>query len=870
MPYIEKDFPIEQIDEIAWSESNARKPIYHIHKWFARRVGSTFRALILGTFLEEDPMIHYYKRSKLRNKKGNPPIILDPFMGGGTTIIEGHRLGCRMIGIDINPLAWYITRMELKPVEKTRIRKELKRIEEATKNQILSYYRTSCNKGHNADVMYVFWAKKVKCENCSKDVPLYRSFVVAKLRDHWVYQCPRCGEIFSAEKSLEVILCSACASRFSPDNGFATGKIYKCQHCKYQGDILSAVKDTKNPPEHEMYAIEYYCQECEESGWKRRDYKKPDEKDIELYMRANSEFIQKRDQLFGKLIPLQEIPIGFNTNQMRNFNYRYWYQMFNKRQLVCLSLVLEEILKTEDENIKEFLLILFSDSLNSNNMFTVYNMIRLEIEPLFGGHHFWPPVFPIEGNVWGTKYGRGTFRKYFEKALRALEYQQSPYEIRFKLKKGKHGQRKKIRSKLIIQDEEINGNNTSYFEDLLGDRDVLLRCDTAEDLDFIPEKSVDAVITDPPYYANIMYSELSDFFYVWLRLGLEDKDVFKSPLTRKDREILVNATQGKNERFYIEGMTRVLSESHRVLREDGILVFVFQHKKTEAWSAILSAILKAGFYVTAVYPTHGETPSGVRAFGINYNSIIVCRKLLERKHQQVPWVIFESELRSHVDISISTIVDKHPDLEVEDAFIIAMGKALQVYSRNYGNITRDSQVFDVSEVSMEIMGDIVFDSLLRRVLERVPDVDRISKIYASIFAKKVKISNDTINKLTRHGGIETNTFEEEKLVVRDKKKDIMTITPPNERKDFIDKKMSRRIPLTYIDAAHLLWIDREDNGNFGSTLEMILRTGLDKERLGQYMGFMAERTNNTTWKRIYHTFKTSPSKTLEDFGLEVK
>ncbi len=868
MPYIEKDFPIEEIDEIAWSESNpaGKRPIYLIHKWFARRVGSTFRALILATFLDDNPTKYYYQKVELKNSEGKAPVVLDPFMGGGTTIVEGHRLGCKMIGIDLNPLAWFITKKELEYVDKKKVEDEFKRIEKNVRDKIMGYYKTTCKNRHDADVMYVFWTKKVKCENCGKDVPLYKSFIISTPRnkDFWVYQCPKCGEIFHDEPNLKKIQCHSCAHEFDPNTGFATGKTYRCPYCNYEGDVLSAVQKTDEPPEHEMFAIECYCPIC------GRDYKKPDEEDIELYLKAKKKFEEKKDELLGKLIPDQEIPEGFNTNQMRNFNYKYWYQMFNERQLLSLSILIDEILRIEDEKVREFFLIMFSDMLNTNNMFCIYHLKNTKIESLFGGHHFWPPATPIENNVWGLKLGTNNFVKELNKGLSALDYQMSPYEPLFKNKTKRNGNTKRTREKIKIQNERIYGRFATSFEELLNDKNVLLKCDTAENLDFVPDKSVDAVITDPPYYDNIMYSELSDFFYVWLRLGLKDKypDVFGSPLTRKDREILVNRAQGKGEDFYIEGMARVFREVYRVLKDDGIMAFVFQHKKTEAWSAVLKALLKAGFYVVAVYPTHGETPSGVRKYGINYNSILVCKKLLEKKQQEIPWVIFESELRSKVDEEIEKILDRHPDLEVEDAFIIAMGKALEVYSQNYGNVVKDGKMFDVSEVSMEIIGDIVFDSLLRHILERVPDVDRISKIYASVFAKKEKITNDTINKLTRHGGIETTIFEDEKLIKKNKKKGIMTITPPGERRDFILRKIDRGIPITYIDAAHLLWGARESNGDFGKTVDLILRTGLDRNRLEEYIRFLSERTGNITWKKIENTFKTAGSKTLEDFALE--
>jgi len=860
VPYIEEDFPIEQTDEIAWSESNARKPVYLIHKWFARRVGSTFRALILGAFLDKNPMDYFYRKVELKNSEGKPPIVLDPFMGGGTTIVEGIRLGCKMIGVDINPLAWFITKKELEPVDIKKVEEAFKKIEKAVKDKILYFYKTTCKKGHDADVMYVFWVKQVKCENCGKDVPLYKSFIIAKPKKEWIYQCPKCGEIFRDMPNLSEVKCSTCGYNFDPNKGFTKGRTYTCQDCGYEGNVLKAVQKTKKPPEHKMFAIEYYCPKC------GRNYKKPDQKDIELFNKAKKEFERKKEILLGKLVPNQEIPDGFNTNQMKNFNYRYWYQMFNERQLLCLSMLLEEILKIKDEKVKEFFLITFSDTLNANNMFTVYHMEGLKIEPLFGGHHFWPPAFPIENNVWGTKFGKNTFIKNYKKAIKGLKYLQEPYEIRFE-EQRKQGKIIRKRIKFKIPNDKIIGKLAKNFEELQDNKNVILKCDTAEDLSFIPDEGVDAIITDPPYYDNIMYSELSDFFYVWLRLGLKDiyPDVFGPLLTRKDREILVNDMQGKDEEFYIEALARVFRECYRVLKKDGIMVFVFQHKKTEAWSAVLKALLKSGFYVKAVYPTHGETRSGLRAYGINYNSILVCKKVLERGNQQIPWVIFENELRGKVDIEINKIIERHPDLEIEDAFIIAMGKALEVYSQNYGNIIRDGKVFDVSEVSMEIIGDLVFDSLLRRILERVPDVDRISKIYASVFAKKEKVTNDTINKLTRHGGIETNIFEEENLVKKSKKKGLLTVAPPEERKGFILRKIERGLPLTYIDAAHLLWIAREHNEDFNKTLETILRTGIDKERLEQYIRFLAERTNDVKWKKIENSFRSVKISTLDRF-----
>ncbi len=831
MPYIEEDFPTKEIDKIAWSESNVRKPVYHLHKWFARRVGSTFRALILGAFSEENPMKYYYVKNELKTKEGNAPIILDPFMGGGTTVVEGIRLGCRMIGIDSNPLAWFITKKELELFSRKDAEIQFEKIEKSVKERISYYYKTRCKKGHEADIMYVFWSKKVRCRNCNKDVLLCKSFITAKLKKSFVYQCPHCGKIFRDHHGSTE--CPQCRQRFNPHDGITTGKTYTCPHCHFRGDVLDAVQKEKVIPEHEMVAIEYYCSLC------GRDYKNPDRTDVKLYAAAKRDFERRKDELLGKFIPDQEIPPGFNTNQMRNFNYRYWYQMFNERQLLCLSIILEEIVKVEDTNLREFFLITFSDSLNANNMFTTYNVSALKLEPLFGGHHFWPPLSPVEGNVWGTHYGRGSFENYYKKGLRSLEYREEPYEVEYREEVEYLGKRK---VKRLIEDERIDGKFGDTFQDLLTGENTLLKCDTAENLHFIPDESVDCVVTDPPYYDNIMYSELSDFFYVWLRLGLKTEypDEFGPSVTRKGREIVVNRTQRKDRDFYIEGMAAVFWEVFRVLRKDGLMAFVFQHKKTEAWTAVLEALLKAGFYVVAVYPTHGETPSGVRAHGLTYNSIIVCRKELKRVRETQ--LLSESEWRKRLDAEIDHLLSHHSGLEFEDALVVSMGEALKVYSQCYS--------IGTGSVSMGAVGDIVADSLLRHVLERVPDVDRISKVWAGILSRKRMISRDTLNKLTRHGGIEIGTFVEENLIGNEKG---IMVRSPEERKNFIQKKVERGVPLTYIDAAHLLWITLEESGNPDGIVELILRTGLDRGRLEQYVSFLAESTNDVMWKKVETT-----------------
>lgn len=836
MPYIEQDFPIEFIDEIAWRESNSRKPIYHLHKWFARRVGSTFRALILGTFLEENPVLHYYQNTTLKNDRGDPPVILDPFMGGGTTIVEGHRLGCKMIGVDSNPLAWFITKKELESANGEQIKNEFEKMNISLKDNLLSYYKTRCKKGHKADIMYCFWTKKIECESCSETIVLHKSFVLAEPRKEWVYVCPHCGEVFHSLKTDAC--CHYCGVHFDPFQGTTDGRTYFCPHCGFQNSILSAVQKHHGPPEQELIAIEYYCPHC------GRDYKCPDEEDIYICQRAEQEFEERKNDLLGKVVPDQVIQDGEKTRELLNYQYTHWSQLFNGRQLLCLSMILDYILKTKDQSLREFFLVVFSDCLNANNMLTIYNKKGLKLEPLFGGHHFWPPVSSVEGNVWGTSYGRGTFRNYYKKGLRASQYQRNPYEIVLSTKKERIEPKNnpaKRRIKKIMENERINGTFATTFKELTH-KNTLLLCQSAETLTSIPDNSVDAVITDPPYYDNIMYSELSDFFYVWLRLGLQHDypDIFGSPLTEKDREIVVNAAQKKGKAFYIEGMARVFGEAKRVLKESGLFTFLFQHKKSDAWAAVLEALIRAGFEVIAVYPTHGETPSGVRPYGMNYNCIVVCMNVQRMKGQT-------TDLKKAIDKEMRRTIDSHPDLDIRDAMVIAMGPALQVYSQN---CPRNEGSKGIQEF-MDSIEDIAFNSFLTHILERVPKVDRISTVYASILAKREKITRNMLDRIITNDV--KNVFEEENLVKPEKNR-ILIVTPFRERKGFIKKKIEKGMPLTYIDAAHWVLIVSEDCKN--NRWELFSQSDVDQEVLGQYLTFLVRRTNAPEWKKAASSFRS--------------
>ncbi len=672
MTYIEKDLPIELLNPVAMSEGNSKKPVYQMHKWWARRLGSVFRMITLAAFSERSESAtniwdKFCQGYDLRGK-----IVLDPFMGGGTTVVEALRLGCKVVGVDINPVAWFVTKKEVEPADLAKLDVAFKELEQTAGDRIRRYYLTTCPRHHTSEVMYYFWVKTADCPTCHKKVRIFPNFELSRRDNVSVFFCSRCLQIIETSKYSRHTRCHECNNIFDPRRGVSRRGSFTCPSCHTEQRVLNIVQQKGAALEFELHALEGYCQIC------GRFFKRVDEDDLKLWRQAKAEFELKANSL---LFPRQAIPAeGRSDPRPINHGYAYFYQMFNQRQLLCLSILLEHILKIPDPNIRELMLIAFSDSLDANNMFCKYEVGWHKVSVFFGLHAFHPIERPAENNVWGTAFGRGTFAKCFEKMRRAKAFCQSPYE-RLLAAGGRRYSRR-------TGHERIEGYPVRNYEELVGtDHGVLLRCQSSEDLSFIPDKSVDAVITDPPYFDNVQYSELADFFYVWLRLGLKDVyDWFKPELSGRGSEIVKNDKLGKTMEFFNQGLKRVFTECHRVLRDDGLLIFTFHHNKVWAWEGIARLLLESGFYITSTPVVRSEGKSGFHSSkgNIRYDLIIVCRKSPAPFAEHAWSSMKGAALEDAVQWTRRTL-DSGMAVNEVDVFAIIMGKTIERYTRALAN-----------------------------------------------------------------------------------------------------------------------------------------------------------------------------------------
>lgn len=702
---IDNGIPIKFISKISRKEANSKKPIYKLHKWFGRKTDAIFRSILLAleteyTDIENFEKLYYKDNHDLLRGK----IILDPFMGGGVTLVNALRFGSKVIGIDVNPVAWFITKNELQlpnlkgvitEYSKEQIinmlEKEFLRIEKNIGNEIKELYSTEIDSDNKrikkkVDIMYVLWVKKVKCPKCGNDIKLFPSNTITKLnkKNFENYKiCVECGELIRGNE--ENLICSKCKSPVNSYRAVYKGRKFTCTACGMNWDLVKDImKERKEVLSTEMYAIQYYDPDSRKQG-----FKVPDKKDLDKYNKIK-EKVMKLQDLNENFIPQSKIPQGYNTKQIQNHNYKFWKEMFNYRQLYCLSKVLQEISNIEDDRLRELFLCIFSNTINANNMFCIYNAQCGKIEPLFGDHHMAPVMNPVENNVWGTKFGRGTFIKYFKSLIESKRFNYNPYE------------RLNIKNKnvnIVLENEKFHSKFADTFHELkYSEKDTLIKCQSAEDLSFIPSNSIDAVITDPPYYSAINYGEISEFFYAWDRLILRDNyEFFKPEHIQWNNEVTVNHSKGITKEEFKRKLSICFREINRVLKKKSPLILTYNNSSAEGWQFLLEALIDTGFIVERTYPIYTELRSGLidnRREKMNYDLIIVSKVKDKTLDNSISLEKFMEKVEQEFQKTYLELMDE--SLSILDILLIKTGKVFELYSKYAPNIYKDNTNYRIS------------------------------------------------------------------------------------------------------------------------------------------------------------------------------
>ncbi len=667
----ESGFPFEHLSEIAELESwrkEINRPIYHVHKWWAQRLGSVFRAILIAAFSPPgtDVLAAFYTR-----RKPSQRVVFDPFMGSGTTVGEALKLGFRAVGQDINPVSHFLVKNALASHSRPKILQEFEAMEADTAPLLRRFYQTRVATGLFADglpaeVLYYFWVKVLACPSCGQDVDLFGSYVFSQHAYPRKYPsckalCPYCGAINTVNYGAERATCAECRMSFDPSAGPAQGQAARCPKCRESFPIARTVKETNLPPRHRMYAKLVLAPDGD------KQYVRITAEDLALYDEAERRLRSRKDAY-----PVAPIEPGYNTNQALGYNYTHWHLMFNARQLLCLSVLADRIRQIEEPRTRELFACLLSGCLEFNNLFASFKGEGTgAVRHMFAHHILKPERTPLEANVWGTPKSSGSFSTLFRsRILRALDYQLSPFEI-----KPVHEKGRVAGEKVYGASEPVAVEIAASYEEFAGGKRAYLACGGSSKSD-LPDQCVDAVVTDPPFFDNVHYSQLADFFHVWQRHILGPDGVRTEVTTRSDQEV-----QHGDAGTFGNRLGAVWRECCRVLRDDGLLIFTYHHSRSEGWGCVLHALSDAGFVIVAVHPIKAEmsvaTPKSQAREPIDYDIILVCRKR-RRNGALLPWE-FASVLKEATTDALTQVARlracKRP-MSRNDARVILMAQVL--------------------------------------------------------------------------------------------------------------------------------------------------------------------------------------------------
>ena len=720
--FIEKIMPVNLLNEQVYYEHGGN-PFKGLHRWYSRKPLSFSRASVLASILpaeisleefeyllglEPGKEIKLYKTppSSVRIKKvhdycekvwGNrTPTILDAFAGGGSIPFEAARYGLNVLASDLNPVAVVTMKAAMEyplkfgPDLQEDIDKWVKWVGDEAEKRLTEFFpsnppQSPLAKGGSQGeetVQNYLWAHTVVCPSCQSVVPLSPNWWVDRSpggakKGQWcaVKPIPNLEqkrvdfELVKGKKGKETTI-KTDAGEYDPSDTVTMARgVAKCPNCSVviDNDLVMQSGKQQNMG-HQVYAVAY------RKGSNALEFRLPTEADLEAVKQAQKAIINKKANNIGDF-PLEEVPPVTRDTRLRLYGIEQWTELFNSRQLLTLVTYVEIIneakvlLQAEYElekveAIATYLALVLDRCADMNSRLSGQKEVMTHIGRASATHSL--------NLMWNYPETNGAkFLFIWCAETVASEY-------------------KKLCQLFGTKPHSTGLPGIEQYDP----KTIQINAASADSLYHIPDKSVDAIITDPPYYATIQYAELSDFFYVWMKRTLGDifPDLFYSELTDKDREAVANPSRFRNmgtspdelaKQDYEAKMALAFSEYYRVLREDGVMTVQFNHKESGAWDVLTKSLIDAGFEITASWAVSTENPQNLHQAQKNSVSstvLLVCRKR-DTNAAQAWW----DDLRPEV---ANLVEQRAPEFEANkiegiDLYLSAFGPALNVFSRSY-------------------------------------------------------------------------------------------------------------------------------------------------------------------------------------------
>jgi adenine-specific DNA methylase len=675
--FIEESFPVKEVSAISAKEKNIRHGhICTLHIWWARRPLASSRATAYAALTPAtDDVTEWQKQrdfivemskwenslnpsilekarrdilkahvGRLSAERGEPvtvedieagraprPRVLDPFSGGGAIPLEALRMGCETYANDYNPVAVLLLKATLEYPQKfgqpvaqvdnlrhglldLKTEHTINPLLEAVKkwgNWVLAEAREELARFYPPDpdgsipVGYI-WARTIPCQNpaCGADIPLIRQFWLAKkTKTKRKKQVALYSEVTDGRVDFRIVGDGSALSgaegytpwpeSFDPGTGTVSRAVATCPVC---GGMVEA-NTTRRLFQEEKAGQRMVAVVLTHPQRRGKHYRVATEADEAVYREAEAKLQEKRERLtlaWGMdPVPDEPLPIGgrgkYDTCRLPLYGLHYWGDLFNTRQQLALITFADKVRQAHARMLAEGLSPEFAKA--------VATYLALAVDRLADR----------ESSIcrWDNT-GESVMNTFARQALPMVwDY------VEVNPLSGATGDWNSAMDWVIRVIEHCSQSSTARLTTTV----------TQSSATQLPHQNdhFDAILTDPPYYDNVPYSDLSDFFYVWLKrsVGHLYPEQFATPLTPKSEETVADAIrQGNKEtarHFFEDNLARAFREMHRILKPEGIAVIVYAHKSTAGWETVVNALLDSGLVVTSAWPLNTEMQSRVRA-----------------------------------------------------------------------------------------------------------------------------------------------------------------------------------------------------------------------------------------------------------------
>lgn len=554
------------------------------------------------------------------------------------------------------------------------------------------------------------------------------------------------------------------------------------------------------------YAVQGYCPTCDAEGhiYDGRFFTTFTRRDELRLAAAEQEWGARKDADLEKYWPREEIARSYMTHHA-NFalpkqGYTHWWKMFNARQLLLHSLLLRAICEMPETSmeVRHQALGAVQQYLRNQNSFVFWNIQADKVEPFFSNSNYAPKALTVE-NCAFAKLGRGNWKSTANGVVEGLTWARTPWEVAPPDQGGESDEKR-----IVLSDPVLPG--------------AQLICGSSSELPQFSDRSIDLVITDPPFGDNIFYSDLSNFFHAWLRLPLrhEYPELFQPTKTPNAQEALAPRLLSEDEanEYYKIRLTACWTEACRVLKDGGLLAFTFHHSEESQWAIVLESLFEAGFLLEQTFPIASDEQKGeggqFGAKGTEYDIIHVCRKRLSEPGA-VSWAKMRQWVKSELNrLKALLAAYKANELSDADIRVILRGKALEFYSRHYG------QVFTAENEPLSIR--LALSGINQLLDEGAEDtgsnppsiVQPVAYQYLRLFTPKPSRSANEVSKSLFGTAVRQRDFEDRGWVEERNRQ--VTAVPISQRfQDF--RRRPRKEMKTEIDQAHfLIGAARPDSG----------------------------------------------------------